>query len=287
MAASATPVRRSRLLQELIRNECVNDGTPDSGGETRNADLLESYLAGTNLDIERFEARPGRGSIVARIEGSDSDAPTLCLMGRTDVVPVSPDGWTHDPFGGELIDGEVWGRGAVDMLNLTSSMAVAFKHLATTGFKPKGALIYFGVADEEAGGLYGAEWALEHHLDALRSDYVLTELGGWSSVGHDGTRRFTVNVGEKGLAWRRLRIAGTPGHGSMPFGSGQRAGQGCRGRAPLVDLPAGCSDQRHLAGGQVAAMALPDEVRAGLIDPIASGRRSSDSRRRCRGCATP
>jgi acetylornithine deacetylase/succinyl-diaminopimelate desuccinylase-like protein len=254
------------LLQELIRNECVNDGTPDSGGETRNADLLESYLAGANLDIERFEARPGRGSIVARIEGSDPAAPTLCFMGHTDVVPVSPDGWTHDPFGGELIDGEVWGRGAVDMLNLTSSMAVAFKHLATTGFKPKGTLIYFGVADEEAGGLYGAEWALEHHLDALRSDYVLTELGGWSSVGHDGTRRFTVNVGEKGLAWRRLRITGTPGHGSMPFGSDNalvKAAEVVR-RLSTYRPAAQISD---IWRGQVAAMALPEEVRAGLIDP--------------------
>jgi acetylornithine deacetylase/succinyl-diaminopimelate desuccinylase-like protein len=254
------------LLQAMIRNECVNDGTPDSGGETRNAELLESFLAGANLDVERFEARPGRGSIVARIEGSDPEAPTLCLMGHTDVVPVNPDGWTHDPFGGELIDGEVWGRGAIDMLNLTSSMAVAFKHLATTGFKPKGTLIYFGVADEEAGGLYGAEWALEHHLDALRSDYVLTELGGWSSVGDDGTRRFTVNVGEKGLAWRRLRVTGTPGHGSMPFGTDNalvKAAEVVR-RLSTYRPAAQLSD---IWRGQVAAMSLPDELRVGLTDP--------------------
>jgi acetylornithine deacetylase/succinyl-diaminopimelate desuccinylase-like protein len=200
------------------------------------------------------------------MEGSDPTAPTLCLMGHTDVVPVNPDGWSHDPFGGELIDGEVWGRGAIDMLNLTSSMAVAFKHLATTGFKPKGTLIYFGVADEEAGGLYGAEWALEHHLDALRSDYVLTELGGWSSVGHDGIRRFTVNVGEKGLAWRRLRITGTPGHGSMPFGSDNalvKAAEVVR-RLSTYRPTAQISD---IWRGQVAAMSLPDEVRAGLTDP--------------------
>jgi acetylornithine deacetylase/succinyl-diaminopimelate desuccinylase-like protein len=179
---------------------------------------------------------------------------------------VNPDGWTHDPFGGELIDGEVWGRGAVDMLNLTSSMAVAFKHLATTGFKPKGTLIYFGVADEEAGGLYGAEWALEHHLDALRSDYVLTELGGWSSVGDDGTRRFTVNVGEKGLAWRRLRVTGTPGHGSMPFGTDNalvKAAEVVR-RLSTYRPAAQLSD---IWRGQVAAMSLPDELRVGLTDP--------------------
>ena len=135
-----------------------------------------------------------------------------------------------------------------------------------TGFKPKGTLIYFGVADEEAGGLFGAEWALEHHLDALRSDYVLTELGGWSSIGHDGTRRFTVNVGEKGLAWRRLRITGTPGHGSMPFGSDNalvKAAEVVR-RLSTYRPAAQISD---IWRGQVAAMSLPDEVRAGLTDP--------------------
>ena len=91
------------LLQALIRNACVNDGTPDSGGETRNADLLQDYLHGAGLDVARFENRPGRASVVARIEGSDPTAPTLCLMGHTDVVPVNPDGWSNDPFGGELI----------------------------------------------------------------------------------------------------------------------------------------------------------------------------------------
>ena len=210
------------LLRTMIRNECVNDGTPESGDETRNADLLETFLEGAGLDVERYEPLPGRGSIVARIEGSDPDAPSLCLMGHTDVVPVSPEGWHHDPFGGELIRNdeghdEVWGRGAIDMLNLTSSMAVAFRHLARTGFRPKGDLIYFGVADEEAGGVWGAEWMFDHHPDAVDADFVLTELGGWSSVDDHGQRHVTVNVGEKGLAWRRLRITGTPGHGSAPF----------------------------------------------------------------------
>ncbi|MEZ5250345.1 MAG: M20/M25/M40 family metallo-hydrolase [Ilumatobacteraceae bacterium] len=92
--------------------------------------------------------------MVARIEGSDPDAPTLCLMGHTDVVPVNPAGWSRDPFGGELVDGEVWGRGAIDMLNVTASMAVAFRQLARSGWKPKGTLVYFGVADEEAGGVW-------------------------------------------------------------------------------------------------------------------------------------
>ena len=96
----------TELLQAMIRNACVNDGTPDSGDEIRNADLLTTFLEGSGLDIQRFESHPGRASVVARIEGSDPNAPKLCLMGHTDVVPVSPEGWDNDPFGGELIDGE-------------------------------------------------------------------------------------------------------------------------------------------------------------------------------------
>src|SRR3954454_20274342 len=173
----------TELLQTLIRNECVNDGTPDSGGEVRNSELLQQYLDGPGVAMEDFSSRPGRTSMVARIEGSDPTAPTLCLMGHTDVVPVSPDGWHEDPFGGELIDGEVWGRGAIDMLNLTASQAVAFRHLARSGFRPRGTLIYFGVADEEAGGVWGAKWITEHHWDAIACDYVLTEMGGWPHAG--------------------------------------------------------------------------------------------------------
>jgi acetylornithine deacetylase/succinyl-diaminopimelate desuccinylase-like protein len=109
-AALAGPT--TELLQALIRNQCVNDGTPESGGEVHNAELLETYLTGAGLGIEQFESIPGRGSVVARIEGSDPTAPTLCLMGHTDVVPVNPSGWSRDPFGGELIDGELLGRGA-------------------------------------------------------------------------------------------------------------------------------------------------------------------------------
>jgi acetylornithine deacetylase/succinyl-diaminopimelate desuccinylase-like protein len=214
----------TELLQALIRNQCVNDGTPDSGGEVRNADLLASYLEGGGLDVARFESRPGRASIVARIEGHDPDAPSLCLMGHTDVVPVNPAGWSRDPFGGDVVtaaDGraEVWGRGAIDMLNITSSMAVAFRRLATEGFRPRGTLVYFGVADEEAGGHWGAEYMVDNHWDAVGADYVLTETGGWGSTGSDGVRRIAVSVAEKGIAWLRLRVNGTPGHGSMPFGS--------------------------------------------------------------------
>ena len=111
--------------------------------------------------------RPGRENLVARIEGSDPNAPTLLLMGHTDVVPVNPDGWQRDPFGGEIVDDEIWGRGAVDMLNLTATMAVAFRDLARSGFTPRGTLVYLAVADEENLGTWGAEHLVEHERDAV------------------------------------------------------------------------------------------------------------------------
>ena len=206
----------TELIQQLIRNACVNDGTPESGGEARSVDLLEGYLEGAGLDLERYEPSPGRASLVARIEGTDPDAPALMLMGHTDVVPVNAEGWRHDPFGGELIDGEVWGRGAVDMLNLTSSMAVATKELARSGFKPKGTLVYLAVADEEALGTHGAEYLTEHERDAIDCDYVVTESGGFVIPTPTGPK-LPVIVGEKGTYWCILRVRGTPGHASQPL----------------------------------------------------------------------
>ena len=206
----------TELLQQLIRNACVNDGTAGSGQEVRSADLLRSYLEGPGLDLATYEPTPGRTSLVARIDGSDRSAPSLLLMGHTDVVPANPDGWRRDPFGGELVDGEVWGRGAVDMLNLTASMAVAVKHLAGQGFRPGGTLVYLAVADEEALGTHGAEWLTVHERDAVRADYVITESGGIPMPSPSGMK-LPVIVGEKGSHWCRLTVHGTPGHASQPL----------------------------------------------------------------------
>ena len=204
------------LLRDLIRNQCVNDGRVESGQETKSVDLLGNYLEGAGLDIERYEPQPGRSSLVARIEGSDPQAPSLLLMGHTDVVPVNPDGWSRDPFGAEIVDGFIWGRGAVDMLNETATMALAFRRLADSGFKPRGTLTYLAVADEEALGTWGAKWLVENERDAVYADYVLTESGGFqipTSVG----ARLPVMVDEKGTYWSKLTVRGTPGHASQPF----------------------------------------------------------------------
>ncbi len=204
------------LLRTLIRNACVNDGTPASGQEERNADAIEAYLAGSGLACERHTAAPGRTSLIARIQGSDPKAPTLLLMGHTDVVPANASGWERDPFGGDLVDGIVWGRGATDMLNITATMAVAMRRLATSGFTPRGSLTYLAVADEEAGGTYGASYLTREKFDAVKADYVITESGGVPIPTPSGIK-LQVTVGEKGVNWRRLVVKGTPGHGSMPF----------------------------------------------------------------------
>ena len=208
----------TELLRTMIRNACVNDDTIGSGQEIRNVAALEDYLAGSGLACQRFEAAPGRASLVARIEGRDRTAPTLLLMGHTDVVPVNPAGWSRDPFGGDLVDGIVWGRGATDMLNLTATMAVATRRLAASGFRPRGTLIYLAVADEEAGGLYGAQHLTTQALDAVRADYVITESGGVPVPTPSGPN-LPLTVGEKGVNWRRIVVHGTPGHGSRPFRS--------------------------------------------------------------------
>lgn len=254
------------LLQALIRNRCVNDGTVESGNEVASADLLTGYLEGSGLDLERYDAAPGRTSLVARIQGTDPSAPTLLLMGHTDVVPVNPAGWRHDPFGGELIDGEVWGRGAVDMLNLTASMAVATRRLARSGFRPKGTLVYLGVADEEALGAYGAGYLVDHERESVMADYVITEAGGFpTDVG--GGIRLPVIVGEKGSFWCTLRVKGTPGHASQPL----RTDNALVKAAEVVRRLAEYRPETQI--GEiwrrfVESVGLPDDLAAKLLDPV-------------------
>jgi acetylornithine deacetylase/succinyl-diaminopimelate desuccinylase-like protein len=255
------------LLQLLIRNACVNDGTVGSGHETRSVELLQSVLDGPGLDLETFESAPGRASLVARIEGSDPGAPTLLLMGHTDVVPASLDGWQRDPFGGELVAGEVWGRGAIDMLNLTASMAVATRRLARSGWRPRGTLIYLAVADEEALGTYGAEWLNAHAGDAVATDFVITESGGIPMPTPKGIK-LPVIVGEKGTYWVKLTVRGTPGHASQPFGTDNALVTAAEVVRRLSEYqPEG---QIHETWrGFVEGMGFPPELTEAMLDPAA------------------
>lgn len=255
------------LLQALIRNQCVNDGTPESGHEDRSARLLRDELEGTGVDLQTYEPTPGRTSLVARWPGTDPSAPALCLMGHTDVVPVSPDGWTNDPFGGELIGDEIWGRGAVDMLNLTSSMAVVFRHLVASGKRYPGDIVYFAVADEEAGGTHGAEVLVRDEWDVLGCQYVLTEFGGIPFYSPAGMS-LLITTAEKGISWRRLTVKGTPGHGSMPYGTDNalvKAAEVVRRLSAYRPSP----QLDELWAARVKAMGLDDALSRKLLDPSA------------------
>lgn len=212
------PVDETReLLQSLIRSRCVNDGSVGSGHEHRNVDVLTSYLAGGGLEVETHEPAPGRVSLVARVAGTDPAAPTVGLMGHTDVVPVTPDRWSVDPFAGELRDGHVWGRGAIDMLNLTAAMAVAVRRLAN-GRRPRASVVLLAVADEEAGGDLGAGYVTRTAWDDVACDVVLTESGGMLTDARDGPR-VVFATAEKGTAWREIVVGGRSSHGSRPYGA--------------------------------------------------------------------
>jgi acetylornithine deacetylase/succinyl-diaminopimelate desuccinylase-like protein len=253
------------VLQQLIRNACVNDGTAESGGERRSADFLRDYLEGPGLDLQTYEPTPGRVSLVARIEGSDPAAPSLLLMGHTDVVPVTAENWKRDPFGAELVEGEVWGRGAIDMLNLTASMAVATRHLADEGFRPRGTLVYLAVADEEALGAHGAGWLTEHEREAVGADYVITEFGGIPIPTSSGIK-LPVIVGEKGSYWCRLIVKGTSGHASQPL----RTDNALVTAAEVVRRIAEFRPETNIHDvwrGFVEGMDFPAELRDPLLDP--------------------
>ncbi len=253
------------LLQRLIRNGCVNDGTPGSGQEIRNTALLAAHLHDCGLEMETFESLPGRASLVARLAGTNPAAPTLLLMGHTDVVPVDPQGWQRDPFAGDLVDGVVWGRGAIDMLNLTASMAVATRRIAASGRRPRGSLVFLAVADEEAGGGLGAGWLVKHARDAIACDYVITENGGVLQHTPAG-ERIGITVGEKGICWCRLRVHGTPGHGSRPL----RADNALVKAAEVVTRLAGYRTAAHITQAWrrwVAGMGFEPAIAEALVDP--------------------
>ena len=211
------------LLQELIRNKCVNDGTPESGQEIRSARTLEKFFAAYGIPVEILESAPGRASLIARVAGSEPGQPSLAYMNHLDVVPANEETWTVNPFGGELRGGYVWGRGALDMLTTTATQAVAFAEYVKEKGRAPGDFLFLAVADEEASGRLGARWLVENHWDRVRADYMVTELGGFFTTGARGETGITITVGEKGITWLRLKAKGTAGHGSLPWRSDNAA----------------------------------------------------------------
>jgi acetylornithine deacetylase/succinyl-diaminopimelate desuccinylase-like protein len=210
MATVSTRDEVTELLQELIRVDTTNP----PGNETAAAELLRSYLEESGAQVELYARIPERANLVARIPGR-GDGPTLLFLSHTDVVLADASEWSADPFGGELRDGEVWGRGALDMKGQVAASAVALASLAREGFEPAGDLIFAATADEEVGDGFGAQWLCETHPDAVRCDYLINE-GSGERVVLGGKPFYTCSVAEKMSAPFRLRVHGRSGHASMP-----------------------------------------------------------------------
>jgi len=203
------------LMKALIRNACVNTGEPTSGHEIRSVRTIQEYLGDQGTVVEPI---PGRASVIYRVEGTEPNRQTLLLIPHLDVVPATAADWSHDPFAGEEDGGFVWGRGAVDMLNVTAAMIVVFRWIRDGIIPaPIGDVILACVADEEAGGVYGAKHLVEEHWDLVACDYVLTEVAG-PTLGAAEHRSLPVTVAEKGPMWRTVSAGGISGHGSQPYG---------------------------------------------------------------------
>jgi acetylornithine deacetylase/succinyl-diaminopimelate desuccinylase-like protein len=200
----------TELLQELIRIDTTNP----PGNETVAAELLRNYLEESGAEVELYARVPERANMVARIPGRGG-GPKLLLLSHTDVVLADPAEWSADPFGGELRDGEVWGRGALDMKGQVAASAVAVASLAREGFEPEGDLIFAATADEEVGAGFGAQWLCEAHPDAVRCDYVINE-GAGDRIELGGRPFYICAVSEKMSAPFLLRVKGRSGHASMP-----------------------------------------------------------------------
>lgn len=203
------------LTTELIRNACVNTGDPDTGHEVRSVRTIQRYLDAPGVVIE---PHPERASVVYRLPGEDPAAPRLLLIPHLDVVPADEAAWTHPPFAAVEDDGFVWGRGAVDMLNVTAAMVAVFGAMWRGDLPaPRGDLILAAVADEEAGGSFGAHHLVHEHWDLIACDAVLTEVAA-PTIPTDTGPALPVTVAEKGPAWQHIVSHGVAGHGSQPHG---------------------------------------------------------------------
>jgi len=221
------------LLQTLIRNQCVNDGTPDSGFEARSVETVVEYLG---VEGEVFEPMPGRQSVVYRVPGTDPEAPSLALVPHLDVVPVDRAGWSVDPFAAEVVDGLIYGRGAVDMLNVAAAMTVTVRPYLNGEKKPRGDLLFCAVADEENGGRFGAMALVNEHWDLVKADYLLTEVA-YPGLTVDDHKAVPVSIGEKGAYWSILETSGAPGHGSLPYGTDNALEKMVTALAGVIDTP--------------------------------------------------
>jgi len=204
----------AEIARDLIRFDTTNYGEGRSNGETDAAEYVAEKLRALGLTPELFDSQPGRTSVVARVPGRDPAKGALVVHGHLDVVPAEPANWSVDPFGGEIKDGMLWGRGAVDMKNMDAMILASLGDVLAAGGQPERDLVVAFFADEEAGGVFGSHYLVDTRPDLFAgATEAISEVGGYSiSIG--GERAYLLQTGEKALIWLKLVAHGPAGHGS-------------------------------------------------------------------------
>jgi len=199
-------------LCDLVRFDTTNP----PGNELPAVEYLRDVLAGEGFEPTVLESAPNRGQLIVRMKGT-GESPPLLLISHLDVVPVERDKWERDPFGGEVVDGVIWGRGTIDTKELTAMQLMVLLLLQRQGFTPKRDIIMAATADEEAGGKAGVGWLVENHWPLIEAEYAINEGGGFG-LDLGGRRVYIIQTAEKGVCWMKLRATGKPGHASTPRG---------------------------------------------------------------------
>ncbi|MEU3166086.1 M20/M25/M40 family metallo-hydrolase [Streptosporangium sp. NPDC006930] len=204
------------LCRDLIRIDSTNAGDNSGPGERAAAEYVAEKLAEVGLEPKILESDSRRANVVARIAGEDSSRDALLLHGHLDVVPFNAADWTQHPLSGEIVDGCVWGRGAVDMKNMDAMILAVVRQRLAEGRRPPRDVVLAFTADEEAGGNYGAQWLADEHKSLFDGcSEAIGEVGGFSVSIDEARRLYLIEAAEKGIAWMRLTATGRAGHGSM------------------------------------------------------------------------
>jgi acetylornithine deacetylase/succinyl-diaminopimelate desuccinylase-like protein len=203
------------IASDLIRIDTTNPGDHSGPGERQASEHVAGLLAEVGLETTLFESHPKRTSLVTRIPGADPSRPALLIQGHLDVVPADPDHWQVHPFSGTIQDGCVWGRGAVDMKDMDAMVLAVVRQRLREGRRPPRDIVLAFLADEEAGGKWGARWLVDNHPGLFEGvTEAIGEVGGFSAT-IGGRRLYLIQAAEKGIAWLRLTARGTAGHGAM------------------------------------------------------------------------
>ncbi|WP_150462588.1 M20/M25/M40 family metallo-hydrolase [Nesterenkonia ebinurensis] len=202
------------FCRNLIRFDTQNWGEGKSNGERDAAEYCADIMRQAGLEPELYERKPGRTNVVARMQGSDPEAGALVVHGHLDVVPAQAADWQVDPFAAEIVDGMIWGRGAVDMKDMDAMILASLLQMAKDGHQPKRDIIFAFFADEEDNGGYGARWLTDTHPEVFDgATEAISEVGGFSAD-IAGTRTYLIQTAEKGIHWTKMIAHGTAGHGS-------------------------------------------------------------------------